>query len=379
MTAWWWVIVGSSAVLLWTWVLYPALVWSISRFVRVPLRVLPAELPLVTAILATRDEAGTVAERVDDFFQCDYPMDRLQVVVGVDGADAGRLTTIRAAVQSAAVRVVAADAAGGKAAGLNAAVREAKGDVLVFSDAQQRFAPDAIRLLVARLTSDTRVDVVGGALQLPGDRPDAPARSPVEWYWRFERELRAAESRLHSSVGVSGSIYAMWRRAWLPMPEQLILDDVWLPMRLVLAGRRVGYELDAKAWDARRTSATQEKVRKVRTLTGNFQLIAWLPALLVPIRNPIWLQFVSHKLLRLVTPWVLLTLIIGCIGAVAAMVSPAQLAAFSAVLAIAVAAILMLPRTSGPARRALAWGWSLQTAIVRATVNGLQGRWDVWK
>lgn len=379
MTGWLWAGTLAFGVLAWTWVLYPAVIWLLSRLIRVAPRVTPATLPTVTAILATRDDAATIAARVDDFFRADYPADRLNVVIGVDNTNAHRVEEIARTCSADGVRVVAADSAGGKAAGLNAAVQAATGDVVVFSDAQQRFAPDAIRVLVERLQSDARLAAVGGALQLPGDRPDSGGRSPVEWYWFLERVLRAAEARLHSTVGLSGSIYAMWRREWVPMPDHLILDDVWLPMRLVLANRRIGYELDAKAWDARSTSAPQEKVRKVRTLTGNFQLIAWLPSLLVPGRNPIWVQFVSHKVLRLLTPWLLLALILGVVGAgwqrVSATVLPSLLVATLAALT----AMLVLPKTRGAVVRAAEWGWSLQMAVVEATVNGMRGRWDVWR
>ncbi len=374
-----WVIAVAFGVLVWTWVLYPAVIWLLSQLVRPPRRDVDAELPSVTAILATRDDAATIAARVDDFFRADYPIDRLQVVVGVDSTSVQPLDEIRAACGQRNVEVCAARSAGGKAAGLNAAVRAAQGDVLVFSDVQQRFAPDAIRVLVTRLQADPRLSAVGGALQLPGDRADASGRSPVEWYWFLERLLRAAEARLHSTVGLSGSIYALWRRDWVEMPDQLILDDVWLPMRLVLDNRRVGYELDAKAWDARSTTAAQEKLRKVRTLTGNFQLMAWLPASLVPVRNPIWLQFISHKVLRLFTPWLLLALGLGVVAVAWQRASAVGLQVFLAVLTAAGMAVLVTPQVRAFAARAAVWGWSLQMAVVQATINGVRGRWDVWR
>jgi hypothetical protein len=154
---------------------------------------------------------------------------------------------------------------------------------------------------------------------------------------------------------------------------------VYLPMRLVLGRRRVGYELTARAWDARSTSASQEKVRKVRTLTGNFQLMAWLPAVLVPLRNPIWLQFMSHKVLRLFTPWLVMALGIGMVAAGSAHVSPTMLPALLTAMAVALMVLLLTPRTRDVVCRAAVWGWSLQTAVMQATVNGLRGRWDVWR
>lgn len=379
MTPWSWLFAIAFAVLCWTWLVYPATIWLLSRLFPAARISAPAQWPTVTAVLATRDDADTIVARIDDFLQAEYPPGLLSVTVGIDAAGPELLSAIRARCADRPVQVLASDAVGGKGAGLNAAVRAASGDILVFSDSQQRFAPDAISVMVSRLVADTRLAAVGGALQLPGDRPESGGRSPVEWYWALERQLRAAEARVHSTVGLSGSIYAMWRREWLPMPDQLILDDVWLPMRLVLQGRRVGYELTATAWDARSTTAAQEKVRKVRTLTGNFQLMAWLPSLLVPIRNPIWLQFVSHKVLRLLTPWLVLALLLGGAGVVLALVPAPMLPVLLTTMAAAAAAVLVTPKTRAITVRAASWGWSLQTAVVEATVNGLRGRWNVWR
>jgi cellulose synthase/poly-beta-1,6-N-acetylglucosamine synthase-like glycosyltransferase len=374
-----WIVSVSLGVLAWTWIGYPSFIWVLSRLRPPPIATEPALWPSVTAVLAARDDLPAIVDRVADFLSASYPTDRLEVVVGVDGASPDSLAAIRAACDPTRVRVVPADADGGKAAGLNAAVRQATGDVLVFSDVQQRFSSDAIRVLVSHLTADSRLAAVGGALQLPGDRAGAAARSPVEWYWVMERQLRAAEARLHSSVGVSGSIYAIWRAAWQPMPTQLILDDVWLPMRMVLGGRRVGFVLDAKAWDARSTTAAAEQVRKVRTLTGNFQLLAWLPAVVVPFRNPIWLQFMSHKLLRLLTPWLAMSLALGTTAFVVERVASDALPLVLALLTTGVLFVLLRPASRGVAIRVVEWGWSLQWALVEATMNGMRGRWDVWR
>jgi len=380
MTPWSWVTVTSAALLGWTWFVYPAAIWVIARLLGSrALRSEPTRMPSVTAIVASRDGVDAIAERVADFLCADYPPDLLSVVVGVDRRTPELLHAIEVACGTNKVRVVAGDASGGKGAGLNAAVREASGDVLVFSDVQQRFAADTIRRLVTGLATDDRLGAIGGALQLPGDAPGTVGRSPIEWYWRLERQLRWAEARVHSAVGVSGSVYAMWRRDWIPMPDQIILDDVWLPMRLVLAGKRVGYDLDAKAWDARSTSAAEERVRKVRTLTGNFQLFAWLPAVLLPVVNPIWVQFVSHKVFRLLTPWLAFAFAVGLGGVAMERVPSSTLPVVLASLGVILLIVAVPIRTRTIARRVIGWGWSLQTAVIHATVNGVRGRWDVWR
>ena len=201
----------------------------------------------------------------------------------------------------------------------------------------------------------------------------------AERYWRYERWLRLWESRLHSSVGVTGAIYAMRRVLWQPLPAGLILDDLYLPMRLVLDGWRVGFTDRARAHDVRRFAAGQEYRRKVRTLTGVIQVCAWLPGILNPVRNPIWLQFVFHKLLRLLTPYfaTILALSVGWTVAVVVLASNLRVPLLIGA-ALAVLVVCLVPHVRRVLRAQIAWGVAMQSSIVVATVNGVRGRWDVW-
>ena len=326
--------------------------------------------PRVTVVLASREPADAIAARIDDLLAADYPAGRLDVVVALD-RDVDVPTQ---ALEGAAVRVHRADTPGGKASALNTGVRIARGDILVFTDTHQRFATDAIARLVARF-ADARIGAVSGIL----DTAAGASRrlSPAERYWRYERRLRQDEAIVHSTVGVTGAVWAMRRALWAPLPAGLILDDVFTPMRLVLDGWRVDFAGDARATDLRRFAPEQEYRRKVRTLTGVLQLCAWLPGVLVPLRNPIWFQFVCHKLLRLLTPWLLLATLAGA-GVIAFQVAmrvpryavPAALAATAGVLA--------WRRARQTVRRAVVWVVALQAAVVVATANGMRGRWNVW-
>jgi cellulose synthase/poly-beta-1,6-N-acetylglucosamine synthase-like glycosyltransferase len=133
----------------------------------------------------------------------------------------------------------------------------------------------------------------------------------VDFYWRYEKFIRQAEARVASVVGVTGAIYALRKSCFRPGPPGLILDDVLIPMNVVRAGLRVGFEPQALAYDIPPPSPQWEHRRKVRTLAGNYQLVQMSPGLLAPWRNPIWLQFVSHKILRLIAP-VFLLLALAC-------------------------------------------------------------------
>lgn len=373
------VFLATSLVLVSVWLGYPALVGLCARWLRhrrEPERRVDWT-PTVTVVIATIDEAPLVRRRVENVLEAAYPADRLNVVVGADRSVSWRPEEV--SIPGGRVTVVPGDPPGGKAANLNAAVRAARGEVLVLTDSAQRFESDTIARIVAALGAVTPgrppLGAVSGALQTGGD---AGGRTLADGYWQLEKWLRRVEADVHSAVGVTGAIYAMRRADWEPLPPGLILDDVYVPMRLVLRGRRIGFEPAARAHDDRRFTPARELQRKARTLTGVLQLCAWLPDVLVPGRNPIWAQFVFHKLLRFATPYlVLLAALSG--GAVLgqgllAHLAPAELALVVAG-ALASGGLLLAWR---PVRAALQMGVAMQVAVVRATLNGLRGEWDVW-
>jgi cellulose synthase/poly-beta-1,6-N-acetylglucosamine synthase-like glycosyltransferase len=130
----------------------------------------------------------------------------------------------------------------------------------------------------------------------------------VGLYWKYEKWLRRNESLVWSTLGATGAIYALRRRLWEPLPPETLLDDVLAPMRAVLAGCRIVFDNRALAFDRAAPDAAAESRRKVRTLAGNYQILALEPRLLVPFVNPVWLQYLSHKVGRLVVPWALLVM-----------------------------------------------------------------------
>ena len=333
------------------------------------------DAPRVSVIIASHHEAAAINARVDDVLRSRYPADRIEVIVALDAARSQ--ATVRELQRAdRRITILVGDAPGGKASALNAAARAAQHELLVFTDTAQRFDPDAIGELVA-VFRDPRIGAVSGMLEL--GRSGRPVNL-AERYWLYERWLRRWEARVHSSVGVTGAIYAMRRSVWEELPASLILDDLYGPMRLVLQGWRIGFAERARARDDRRFAAADEYQRKVRTLTGVIQVCAWLPRVLDPIRNPIWLQFVFHKLLRLVTPY--LTLFVGIAAAwligSAIIASPVSWQILS-VAAMALLLVCLIPRVRRAAGAQIAWGVALQSSVVVATINGVRGRWNVWQ
>jgi poly-beta-1,6-N-acetyl-D-glucosamine synthase len=142
------------------------------------------------------------------------------------------------------------------------------------------------------------------------DESRQEARSDVGLYWKYEKWIRSMESDVHSVVGATGAIYAIRRELYQDLPDDTLLDDVLTPMRIVFGGKRVLFEPAAKAFDTVSCCPKAEFGRKVRTLTGNFQLLAQMPELLEPWRNPVFWQFSSHKLGRLAVPYLLIGMFI---------------------------------------------------------------------
>jgi cellulose synthase/poly-beta-1,6-N-acetylglucosamine synthase-like glycosyltransferase len=359
------------------WVGYPIAMAALARLRVTQPAMVGGEAPTVTIIIATREAGDALTARVHNCLASCYDIEKLDVVVGLDrGAEDASPATALAGNWDGRLRVVEGDAPGGKAATLNAAVRAARGDVLVFADVHQRFESGTVAALVRPLAA-AAVGAVSGSLRLGA--PERSRRSAMDYYWRYERWVRRAEARVHSSVGVTGAVYAVRRTLWRPLPPGLILDDVLVPMRIVLGGSRVVWAEDARAEDLRSPSAGHEYRRKVRTLTGVFQLCAWFPALLHPLRNPVWVQFVFHKLLRLLTPYLLLIILAWSLLMAWLALSPAGPATTTSVLVGAIVGLFLFARWRSPRRGFLAQTFHLQTAVVVATFNGLRGRWDVWR
>jgi poly-beta-1,6-N-acetyl-D-glucosamine synthase len=261
--------------------------------------------PPVSVIVAARNEAGRLPSRVRNLLEQDYP-GPLEIIVVSDGSTDGTRSAVAPYRQS--VRLIELPH-GGKPTALNAGVQASTGELLVFADARQRFAPDAVRQLVANF-SDPSVGGVTGELMLETVVDPSTGESPigegVNLYWKYEKWLRRHESRVASTLGATGAIYALRRSLWRPLPSEALLDDVLAPMRVVLAGYRMVFDDEAKAFDQPESDSATESRRKTRTLAGNYQILALEPRLLLPFANPVWGQYVSHKLGRLVVPWALI-------------------------------------------------------------------------
>jgi cellulose synthase/poly-beta-1,6-N-acetylglucosamine synthase-like glycosyltransferase len=284
---------------------YPMLLalWARLRAKSVHRKPVNTPAPGVSVIVAARNEAHQLPARVSNLLQQQYP-GPIQIIVVSDGSTDG--TAAALAPFGRRVELIEIPPSG-KPTALNAGAARARHDILVFADARQSFDRAVLRSLVENF-ADPTVGAVTGELLLDCESdPAASAGSTVGEsvgaYWRYEKWLRKQESAIWSTLGATGAIYAMRRSHWQPLPSSTLLDDVLAPMRVVLAGHRVVFDDRAKAYDRVESDTAGERRRKVRTLAGNYQILTLEPGLLNPLRNRVWLQYVSHKLGRLVVPY----------------------------------------------------------------------------
>jgi hypothetical protein len=276
---------------------YPLLMRAWAALAPRPPRESRAE-PELSVVVVAQDEAARIEARLENLVSLDYPAERLEIVLASDGSRDATVERARR-YERHGVRIAAFERRRGKASVLNDVVPRCRGEIVVLADARQRFETGALRALVAPF-ADPRVGVVSGELILSeaeGGR-GAPGGG---LYWRFEKAIRRDESRVDSTLGATGAIYALRRELFEPIPADTLLDDVLVPARALKRGFRVVFAPAARAHD-RVAAPEQEFTRKVRTIAGTFQLFARERWLLDPSRNRIWLQTVSHKLLRLLTP-----------------------------------------------------------------------------
>jgi biofilm PGA synthesis N-glycosyltransferase PgaC len=301
---------AAAFVLGYTYLGYPALLallaWLRPRppIVRGPLT------PTVTVLLVAHNEETRLAAKLRNCLELVYPRQNLEILVVSDGST-DSTEDIASSFAGQGIQLLRLPGPHGKAAAIARALPECRGEIIVLCDARQELADDSLAQLVSAF-ADPSVGAVSGELHLRVG--DASAAGPgLGAYWSYEKVIRRLESVVDSVVGATGALYGV-RRELLKAPDPAtILDDVAIPMRVVTGGFRVVVEPAARVFDDTVGDDRHEFARKVRTLAGNYQLVALEPGLLWPPSNRLFWQFASHKLARLAVPWCLLLLLLSSI------------------------------------------------------------------
>jgi cellulose synthase/poly-beta-1,6-N-acetylglucosamine synthase-like glycosyltransferase len=291
----------SLIILVYTFAGYPLWIYLRSRLHPRPWRQEPM-LPSVSIILAVHNGGTLLRQKVDHLLSLDYPRDRMEIVIISDGST-DDTDDILKEFSDPPVRSIRCSERGGKAAAVNQGVRSATGEILVFVDIRPRIESRALQLLLSNF-ADPSVGCVAGKLVLRDDGHEASAKAVGSLYWRYEQWIRNCEAKVGSPLGVYGGFYAVRRELARALPEGTILDDMLQPLSVIRMGYRSVLDVRARVYDIWPKSLHGEFHRKVRTLAGNFQLIQLAPWLLSR-QNALRFELISHKLLRLFVPLLL--------------------------------------------------------------------------
>ena len=281
---------------------YPILVKVLSRLVPIRRERHPVSQK-VSVVIACHNEAERIRHKLSELFRSKQESLIDEVLIGSDGS-IDEIADEVAALNDPRVRLIEFSERRGKPAVLNNLIPQCQNEIVVLCDARQILSDNAIPELLANF-ADPKVGVVSGELMFRQSN-DSTAGRGIGAYWRYEKMIRRAEVQFRSVPGATGALYAIRREAFQAISESTLLDDVVIPMVAVTQGWKCVFEREAIAWDDPSASLGREAVRKRRTIAGAAQLILHHPAWLLPWRNPIWLEFVSHKLLRMASPLLLL-------------------------------------------------------------------------
>lgn len=278
-------------------VVYPAVVGLLPRWPVRRRRQAPAE-PRVAMVICALNEQKIIRAKMENCLDLRWPGGRVRVVVVSDGSTDATAAIVRE-FAAQGVELVERVERRGKIANLNVVVPALEEDIVVLSDANVLYHPDALVHLLARL-EDAEVGCVSGKVVLTGSAPQLDA--PTEGYYSLEWLLQERASEIYSMPGADGAMYALRRELFRPCPPDTLIEDFVIPMAVVRQGKRVVFAPQAVGWEQGPASLAEEFRRKVRIAAGAAQALlrgnGW------PGRAPLrfWAVFVSHKLLRWISP-----------------------------------------------------------------------------
>ena len=250
--------------------------------------------PRASLVVCAHNEAASIAAKLENALALDWPSERLQVLVASDGSSDATESIVRS-FASRGVQLLSLPRRG-KIPTLNDAVAEASGEILVFSDANSMWSPDALRAL-ARPFADPAVGGVAGDQRYLGRR-GRDGTDGERAYWDLDRRLKIWESAAGSVTSATGAIYAIRRELFRPVVPG-VTDDFFVSTNVVRAGRRLVFAPDALAFEPVAASSGAEFQRKVRVATRGLRGVWVMRALLDPFRHGFHaLQLFSHKVLR---------------------------------------------------------------------------------
>lgn len=298
-----------------TYIGYGMLLWVLVKLKRIVMgkpkkRALPTdddELPDVTFLVCAYNEQDVVDMKMKDIYQLDYPKNKLHIAWVTDGSSDNTNSYLKTYTD---VDIIFTPERKGKTAALNHGLSLVKSDITVMTDANTMVNPGAIKEIV-RLMQDPKVACVAGEKRVMARHKGQAAAEGEGLYWRYESALKRMDSELYSAMGAAGELNAIRTALYEPMPENALLDDFVMSMRMVDKGYKIAYSSNAYASEYGSANLQEESKRKRRIAAGGLQSCWWLRKMMNPFRKPIVaFQFISHRVLRWsITPFALMALI----------------------------------------------------------------------
>ena len=298
-----------------TYIGYGMLLWVLVKLKRIVMskpkkRALPTdddELPDVTFLVCAYNEQDVVDMKMKDIYQLDYPKNKLHIAWVTDGSSDNTNSYLKTYPD---VDIIFTPERKGKTAALNHGLSLVKSDITVMTDANTMVNPGAIKEIV-RLMQDPKVACVAGEKRVMARHKGQAAAEGEGLYWRYESALKRMDSELYSAMGAAGELNAIRTALYEPMPENALLDDFVMSMRMVDKGYKIAYSSNAYASEYGSANLQEESKRKRRIAAGGLQSCWWLRKMMNPFRKPIVaFQFISHRVLRWsITPFALMALI----------------------------------------------------------------------
>jgi biofilm PGA synthesis N-glycosyltransferase PgaC len=316
---------------------YPLVLFFLAGVIRRPVRRSPAHppvQPMVSLLIPAYREAAVIEEKIRNALALNYPLDRLEIVVACDGSPDETPALAKHMAEAyrgpARVRVLDYPENRGKIEVLNASVPELQGEIVVFSDAAAFLYSDAVSRLVSNFTDPT-VGAASGKYTVVKADEVSTGRSE-DFYWRYETFLKVMESRISSTLGAHGHLYAIRKELYPFPPPGTINDDYIIPSSVIARGHRAIYDPTAIVYESAHEMTGFG--RRVRIMAGNLQQLREIKGLLWPPRILPLFFFLSHKAVRLVVPFAMAAALVANIALV-------RTAPFGELLALQVAFYLL--------------------------------------
>jgi poly-beta-1,6-N-acetyl-D-glucosamine synthase len=288
-----WVILGLLLIPIYSYGIYPLMLIIPAR-IRNQNRA-KSETPNLTIIIPAFNESGIIFEKIANTLAIKYSPDKLQIILISDGSDDG----IDKMAFPPQITHLFQSERKGKAAALNRAIEYANGEWVLITDANAMVNPDALQHFLPYFNSQEYGGVSGEKKVISVGNQESTA--PEGLYWKYESMVKRLESNAYSLTGAAGELFAFRRSCFKTLPQNTVLDDLYISLSIVGRGYKIAYESRACAEEISSPGIREEFARKVRIASGSLQVLPLLKEISSPV---FWIQFVSHRVFRwfLVTP-----------------------------------------------------------------------------